>query len=114
MEKRRSISSPPKLNINVSWTLAVSWKPPKTSRYCETVFIIQAFIIHSKVTYLKPREDGRIDLDDLNNAMRKDTVLVSIMGVNNEIGVLQVRNIPYETQIIYHIQSNNSNVIIHD
>ena len=71
-------------------------------------------MINLKVTYLKPRENGRIDLDDLNNAMRKDTVLVSIMGVNNEIGVLQVRNIPYETQIIYHIQSNNSNVIIHD
>ena len=44
-----------------------------------------------KVTYLKPRENGRIDLEDLSNAMRKDTVLVSIMGVNNEIGVLQVR-----------------------
>ena len=54
-------------------------------------------MINSKVTYLKPRENGRIDLDDLNNAMRKDTVLVSIMGVNNEIGVLQVHNILYET-----------------
>jgi len=42
-----------------------------------------------EVTYLKPRENGRIDLEDLSNAMRKDTVLVSIMGVNNEIGVLQ-------------------------
>ena len=54
-------------------------------------------MINLKVTYLKPRENGRIDLDDLNNAMRKDTVLVSIMGVNNEIGVLQVHNILYET-----------------
>ena len=54
-------------------------------------------MINLKVTYLKPRENGRIDLDDLNNAMRKDTVLVSIMGVNNEIGVLQVHSILYET-----------------
>ena len=67
-------------------------------------------MINLKVTYLKPRENGRIDLDDLNNAMRKDTVLVSIMGVNNEIGVLQVHNILYET--IYHIHCRN--MIIHD
>jgi cysteine desulfurase len=33
--------------------------------------------------------NGLIDLDQLRDALRPDTVLVSVMGVNNEIGVLQ-------------------------
>jgi len=42
-----------------------------------------------KVTFLNINEDGRIDLDHLKNSMTKETVLVSIMHVNNEIGVIQ-------------------------
>jgi cysteine desulfurase len=42
-----------------------------------------------EVTYLVPREDGLLDLDGLVNALRPDTILVSIMHVNNEIGVIQ-------------------------
>lgn len=42
-----------------------------------------------KVTYLKLDENGRVDLDDLKESITKDTVLVSIMHVNNEIGVIQ-------------------------
>ena len=42
-----------------------------------------------EVTYLVPREDGLLDLDGLANALRPDTILVSIMHVNNEIGVIQ-------------------------
>lgn len=38
------------------------------------------------VTFLKADKNGVIDLEDLKNAIRKDTVLVSIMHVNNEIG----------------------------
>ncbi|GMM37013.1 cysteine desulfurase [Saccharomycopsis crataegensis] len=41
------------------------------------------------VTYLPVGEDGLIDLEQLEKAIRKDTCLVSIMGVNNEIGVIQ-------------------------
>lgn len=41
------------------------------------------------VTFLKINEDGRIDLEDLRNSITKETVLVSIMHVNNEIGVIQ-------------------------
>ncbi len=41
------------------------------------------------VTYLKVREDGLIDLDELRGAVTENTVLVSIMAVNNEIGVIQ-------------------------
>ena len=42
-----------------------------------------------KVTFLKINEDGRIDLEHLKNSITKETVLVSIMHVNNEIGVIQ-------------------------
>ncbi|MCR5416350.1 MAG: cysteine desulfurase [Pseudobutyrivibrio sp.] len=41
------------------------------------------------VTYLGTDEYGVIDLDELKNAIRPDTILVSIMMVNNEIGALQ-------------------------
>lgn len=41
------------------------------------------------VTYLPVGEDGLINLELLEKSIRKDTVLVSVMGVNNEIGVIQ-------------------------
>ena len=41
-----------------------------------------------EVTYLQPDETGRITLDSLKAALRKDTILVSIMMVNNEVGSL--------------------------
>jgi cysteine desulfurase len=42
-----------------------------------------------EVTYLPVQQNGIISLDDLKAAIRPTTVLLSIMGVNNEIGVLQ-------------------------
>lgn len=42
-----------------------------------------------EVTYLKVKSDGLIDLDELRNAITTKTVLVSIMFVNNELGVIQ-------------------------
>ena len=41
------------------------------------------------ITFLPVKSDGLIDLDDLENALRPDTILVSVMAANNEIGVLQ-------------------------
>lgn len=41
------------------------------------------------VTYLKVQPNGIISLDDLRAAITPQTALVSIMGVNNEIGVIQ-------------------------
>ena len=42
-----------------------------------------------KVTYLPVKEDGLIDLEELEAAMTSETILVSIMYGNNEIGVIQ-------------------------
>ena len=41
-----------------------------------------------EVTYLDPEPSGLIDLEKLQAALRDDTILVSIMHVNNEIGVI--------------------------
>ena len=42
-----------------------------------------------EVTYLKPDKDGHVSIDELAAALRPDTVLVSLMLVNNELGTLQ-------------------------
>ena len=42
-----------------------------------------------EITYLKPEKDGRIDIEKLEQTITSDTLLVSIMSVNNEIGVIQ-------------------------
>lgn len=41
------------------------------------------------VTYLAPDKDGRISIDELSAALRPETVLVSMMLVNNEVGTIQ-------------------------
>ncbi len=42
-----------------------------------------------EATYLEPQSNGLIDLDQFKVALRKDTVIASVMAVNNEIGVIQ-------------------------
>jgi cysteine desulfurase len=42
-----------------------------------------------KITYLTPKKNGEVDLAELENTITEDTLLVSIMGVNNEIGIIQ-------------------------
>ncbi len=42
-----------------------------------------------EVTYLDVDEDGMVKLDELRNAIRPDTILISIMFANNEIGVIE-------------------------
>ncbi|OLF22468.1 IscS subfamily cysteine desulfurase [Aeromonas sp. YN13HZO-058] len=42
-----------------------------------------------EVTYLEPMPNGLFTLEMIENAMRDDTILVSLMHVNNEIGVIQ-------------------------
>ena len=65
-----------------------------------------------EVTYLEPRSSGLVDLDDLKAAIRDDTILVSIMHVNNEIGVIQdikaIGEITREHKIIFHVDAAQS------
>ncbi len=60
-------------------------------------------------TYLAPMENGLIDIDELKAAIRPDTALISVMLVNNEIGVIQdvsaIGNICREKGIIFHVDS---------
>ena len=60
----------------------------------------------SRVTYLPVQKDGRISLDDLRAAITNDTILITIMTANNEIGVLQpieeIGTIAKEHGIIFH------------
>ena len=59
-----------------------------------------------EATYLEPRTDGLVDLEQLKSALREDTVLVSMMWVNNEIGVIQpvseIAAICRERKIVFH------------
>ena len=65
-----------------------------------------------EVTYLDPKEDGLIDLGDLEASMREDTILVSIMHVNNEIGVIQdiaaIGELCRSKKIIFHVDAAQS------
>lgn len=62
-----------------------------------------------EVTYLNVKDDGLIDLDVFKAALRPDTVLVSVMMVNNEIGVVQdietLGEICREKGIIFHVDA---------
>jgi len=59
-----------------------------------------------EVTYLDVQPDGLLDLDRFKDALRPDTILVSVMAVNNEIGVIQdmtaIGNLCRERGIIFH------------
>jgi cysteine desulfurase len=65
-----------------------------------------------EVTYLDVRDDGLIDLDVFKAALRPDTILVSVMMVNNEIGVVQdveaIGEICREKGIIFHVDAAQS------
>ncbi|MBC8735663.1 IscS subfamily cysteine desulfurase [Paraburkholderia sp. UCT31] len=62
-----------------------------------------------EVTYLDVKDDGLIDLDAFKAALRPDTILVSVMSVNNEIGVIQdieaIGEITREKGIIFHVDA---------
>ncbi|HTY99531.1 MAG TPA: aminotransferase class V-fold PLP-dependent enzyme, partial [Rhodocyclaceae bacterium] len=62
-----------------------------------------------EVTYLTPREDGLVGIDQFKDALRKDTVLASVMAVNNEIGVIQpiaeMGEICREAGVVFHVDA---------
>ncbi|MEY2618656.1 MAG: hypothetical protein RL522_1658 [Pseudomonadota bacterium] len=62
-----------------------------------------------EVTYLDVQEDGMLDLDAFKAALRPDTILASVMFVNNEIGVIQdiptIGSLCREKGIIFHVDA---------
>ncbi len=64
------------------------------------------------VTYLDPEPSGLLDLEKLESALRDDTILVSVMHVNNEIGVIQdiraIGEICRENKVIFHVDAAQS------
>ena len=62
-----------------------------------------------EVTYLGVQENGLIDLEELKAAIRDDTILISVMWVNNEIGVVQdipaIGEICRERKIVFHVDA---------
>lgn len=65
-----------------------------------------------KVTYLDPQSNGRLNLKSLESAIRADTILVSIMHVNNETGVIQdiagISEITRHHGILFHVDAAQS------
>ena len=65
-----------------------------------------------EVTYLGPLQSGLLDLNSLREAIREDTVLVSIMHVNNEIGVIQdihsIGDLCREYKVFFHVDAAQS------
>ena len=65
-----------------------------------------------EVTYLDPQDNGLVDLEVLKNAIKPETILVSIMHVNNEIGVIQdmesIGKICKENKILFHVDAAQS------
>jgi len=62
-----------------------------------------------EVTYLMPDREGRIYPEQVRQAVRKDTVLISVMAANNEIGtiepVTEIGQIAREKGIVFHIDA---------
>lgn len=65
-----------------------------------------------EVDYLDPMANGLLDINVLKAAMREDTILVSIMHVNNEIGVIQdieaIGNLCRENKVFFHVDAAQS------
>ncbi|PSJ36980.1 IscS subfamily cysteine desulfurase [Zobellella taiwanensis] len=65
-----------------------------------------------EVTYLEPQPNGLFTLEQIENALRDDTVLVSIMHVNNETGVIQdvkaIGELCRSRKIMFHVDAAQS------
>src|SRR5574344_571319 len=65
-----------------------------------------------EVTYLDPQSNGLVTLDQIRDAMRDDTILVSLMHVNNEIGVIQdvaaIGELCRSRKIFFHVDGAQS------
>jgi cysteine desulfurase len=64
------------------------------------------------VTYLEPEETGLVSMDKLKAAVTSETIIISVMHVNNEIGVIQdiaaIGEFARENKIIFHVDAAQS------
>ena len=62
-----------------------------------------------EITYLEPNEDGIITADMIAEAIREDTILVSIMYINNELGTLNdiegIGKLCFDKKIVFHVDA---------
>jgi cysteine desulfurase len=62
-----------------------------------------------EITYLEPNEDGIITADMIAEAIREDTILVSIMFINNELGTLNdiegIGKLCFDKKIMFHVDA---------
>jgi cysteine desulfurase len=65
-----------------------------------------------EVTYLDPAENGLVSVESVKNAVTDQTILISVMHVNNEIGVIQdiaaIGEFAREQKIIFHVDAAQS------
>ena len=65
-----------------------------------------------EVTYLTPQADGLLNLDELESTLREDTILVTVMHVNNETGVIQdiekIGRMCRENNTFFHVDAAQS------
>ena len=65
-----------------------------------------------EVTYLEPQSSGSISLKQIEEALREDTIIVSIMHVNNEVGIIQdieaIGELLHSRDIIFHVDAAQS------
>lgn len=65
-----------------------------------------------EITYLDPEPDGLLDLDKFAAAIRPDTILASVMHVNNEIGVIQdiatIGEMCRDRGVLFHVDAAQS------
>lgn len=66
----------------------------------------------AEITYLQPDESGRIQIEQLETAIRQDTILVSLMHVNNEIGTVNdlcaLGEICRARSVLFHVDAAQS------
>jgi cysteine desulfurase len=66
----------------------------------------------AQLTVMKPQSDGRVNLTELERSMTPQTLLISIMHVNNEIGVIQdlqaIGELAHRHQVLFHVDASQS------
>ena len=95
--------------------------PPSTRPHIITSFVEHEAVLNAcqalekqgvDVTYLHVDQDGSVDLEDLRAALRKETVLITIMHANNELGTVQpleeIGRVAKQADVYFHTDAVQS------